>query len=118
MLIGIRHKLFLAFAVTAALVVAALLLWHHWSFNYGFLDYVNKAELAKLDALRDDLEAGYSDAQGWSFIDPWTSYRDVDGSYLPGTAFEDGVHPSADTAAAVGTFVADWIAQRSAKLQQ
>ena len=69
MQIGIRHKLFLAFAVTAALVVAALLLWHHWSFNYGFLDYVNKAELAKLDALRDDLEAGYAESQGWNFID-------------------------------------------------
>jgi two-component system sensor histidine kinase BaeS len=69
MLIGIRHKLFLAFAVTAALVVAALLLWHHWSFHYGFLDYVNKAELAKLDALREDLETDYAEAQGWNFID-------------------------------------------------
>ena len=62
--------------------------------------------------------ADHAAAQGWNFIDPWTSYRDVDGSYLPGTAFEDGVHPSAETAAAVATFVADWITQRSAKLQQ
>ena len=62
--------------------------------------------------------ADHATAQGWNFIDPWTSYRDLDGSYLPGTAFEDGVHPSAETAAAVATFVADWITQRSAKLQQ
>src|SRR5262245_26118510 len=69
MQIGIRHKLFFAFALTATLVVGALLLWHQWSFSYGFLNYVNKAELNKLDALRDDLEAGYAEGRNWEFID-------------------------------------------------
>jgi two-component system sensor histidine kinase BaeS len=66
---GIRQKLFLAFAATAGLVVGALLLWHHWSFHYGFLAYVNEAELAKLEALRDDLEASYAQTRSWDFVD-------------------------------------------------
>ena len=66
---GIRQKLFLAFAATAGLVVAALLVWHHWSFHYGFLAYVNEAELTKLDALRDDLEASYAESRSWEFVD-------------------------------------------------
>jgi two-component system sensor histidine kinase BaeS len=69
MRLGIRQKLFLAFAATAGLVVAALLVWHHWSFHYGFLAYVNEAELARLDALRDDLEASYAASAGWDFVD-------------------------------------------------
>jgi two-component system sensor histidine kinase BaeS len=69
MRLGIRQKLFLAFATTAGLVVGALLLWHHWSFHYGFLAYVNQAELVKLDALRDDLEASYAENASWDFVD-------------------------------------------------
>ena len=69
MRLGIRQKLFLAFATTAGLVVAALLVWHHWSFHYGFLAYVNEAELTKLDALRDDLEASYAESRSWEFVD-------------------------------------------------
>ena len=66
---GIRQRLFLAFAATAGLVVGALLAWHHWTFHYGFLAYVNASELAKLDALGDDLEARYAQMRSWDFTD-------------------------------------------------
>ena len=71
---GIRRKLFLAFALTAGLVVAALLLWHAWSFHHGFLVYVNESEAARLDALREDIENGYAEAGSWAFVDSRQSW--------------------------------------------
>jgi two-component system sensor histidine kinase BaeS len=67
--LDIRHKLFLAFALTGGLVVAVLVLWHHWSFESGFLHYVNEAEATRLEALRDDLEQLYAEKRNWDFVD-------------------------------------------------
>jgi two-component system, OmpR family, sensor histidine kinase BaeS len=67
--LNIRLRAFLSFALTAGLAVAALLLWHHWSFQSGFLHYVNEAETARLDALREDIEQLYASERGWGFVD-------------------------------------------------
>lgn len=67
--LNIRLKAFLSFALTAGLAVAALMLWHHWSFQSGFLRYVNEAETARLDALREDIEQLYAAERGWGFVD-------------------------------------------------
>jgi two-component system sensor histidine kinase BaeS len=66
--LDIRYKLFIALALTAGLVVAVLIGWHHWSFSSGFLHYVNEAESARLEALGEDLEALYAEQRGWGFV--------------------------------------------------
>lgn len=46
--------------------------------------------------------------KGYIFIDPWTSVRAPDGSYLPGTN-SDAVHPSNETGQIVGQIMHDKI---------
>ncbi|MGY1845022.1 SGNH/GDSL hydrolase family protein [Modestobacter sp. SYSU DS0875] len=49
--------------------------------------------------------ADLADAQGWTFIDPWSEFSS-EGSYRPG-ASPDGVHPTPMVAFAVGRAVRD-----------
>lgn len=44
--------------------------------------------------------------RGWLVLDPWASVRAPDGSFVPGTAIYDNVHPTPETAVVVGSSMA------------
>jgi two-component system sensor histidine kinase BaeS len=64
----LRVKLFLAIAGgTAALALAAYLVFS-WSFDRGFLDYVNRADEARLQPLIETLAQGHAREGGWKWV--------------------------------------------------
>ncbi len=40
-----------------------------WSFQHGFLDYVNRTELNKLEALARALQSEYAEQQSWDYLE-------------------------------------------------
>jgi two-component system sensor histidine kinase BaeS len=65
---SLRVKLFLAIAGgTAALALAAYLVFS-WSFDRGFVDYVNRADEARLEPLVERLAEGYAREGGWKWV--------------------------------------------------
>jgi two-component system, OmpR family, sensor histidine kinase BaeS len=64
----LRVKLFLAIAGgTAALALAAYLVFS-WSFDRGFVSYVNQADEARLQPLLERLAEGHAREGGWSWV--------------------------------------------------
>jgi two-component system, OmpR family, sensor histidine kinase BaeS len=64
----LRVKLFLAIAGgTAALALAAYLVFS-WSFDRGFLSYVNQADEARLQPLIERLAEGHAREGGWAWV--------------------------------------------------
>jgi len=68
MKIGITLKLFLAFFITIIIVIATMTAAVRYSFQYGFLDYINRVEVERLDALADTLAKEYNNQGDWRFI--------------------------------------------------
>ncbi len=68
MKIRIQYKLFLAMLSVACGVVICMSLVIRWSFHRGFLDYVNRADLERLDSLAGALEEEYAREGSWKFL--------------------------------------------------
>ena len=68
MKLGIQSRLFFAFIGTITLVVAAMVLAIHWSFERGLEDYLRQAELERLDRLVDTLSQAYGEHGSWEFL--------------------------------------------------
>lgn len=49
-------------------VVVCMFLVMRWSFHRGFLDYVNKMDLERIDALAEALEKAYAREGSWRFL--------------------------------------------------
>lgn len=61
----IRHKLFLTILLTSSLVAGGLFLFLQWSFDRGFLNYVNNQELQQLNTMAEALTGMYDAESGW-----------------------------------------------------
>lgn len=71
MQLSITHKLVLAFFSLTTILLVATLGLARWSFQQGFLDYVNALEQTRLEIIRDDLAEEYAEAGGsWSSVSP------------------------------------------------
>lgn len=68
MKIGITLKLFLAFFVTSIIVIAAMAVAVRYSFQSGFLDYVNRVEVERLQTLAATIAQEYELNGDWRFI--------------------------------------------------
>ncbi|MDH3384351.1 MAG: HAMP domain-containing protein, partial [Deltaproteobacteria bacterium] len=68
MKIRIQYKLFFAMLAVACGVVVCMFLVMRWSFHRGFLDYVNKADLERLESLAGVLEEAYAGERSWKFL--------------------------------------------------
>jgi two-component system sensor histidine kinase BaeS len=66
--IRIQYKLFFAMLAVACGVVVCMFLVMRWSFHRGFLDYVNKADLERLESLSGVLEEAYAGERSWKFL--------------------------------------------------
>jgi two-component system sensor histidine kinase BaeS len=62
----LRVKLFLAIAGANALLAVAAYLFFSWTFDRGFVEYLNRADQARLDALVSTLATGYGREQSWA----------------------------------------------------
>ena len=78
MKLKIRHKLFLTIFLTSSLVAGGLFFVLKWSFDRGFLNYVNNQELEQLETLAETLAGYYDDEDGWEkFEDNHLLWRTV-----------------------------------------
>ncbi|MGD8567494.1 MAG: ATP-binding protein [Gammaproteobacteria bacterium] len=68
MKIGITLKLFLAFFVTSIIVIVVMTVAVRYSFQSGFLDYVNRVEVERLHTLARTIAQEYEKNGDWKFI--------------------------------------------------
>jgi two-component system sensor histidine kinase BaeS len=66
--LGITSKLFLAILLTCALVAIAMATAVHYSFNQGFLGYLNEQEEQRVEMLRPTLANAYVRHGSWDFL--------------------------------------------------
>lgn len=62
------HRLFLAFAALSILAMATFAFLQTRSFQYGFLDYVNRLEQEKVENMARSLESAYAARGNWDFL--------------------------------------------------
>jgi len=92
--IRIQTKLFLAMLAVACGVVACMFLVMRWSFHRGFLDYVNKADLERVESLAGVLEEAYALERSWRFLqDDPRRWRRLLRASLPDQFREPGRQP-------------------------
>jgi two-component system sensor histidine kinase BaeS len=66
--ISIRYKLFATLLAAVVVVVVGMFFLIHWSFDRGFLNYVNAVEAKRLDSLAVNLQEAYADQGDWLFL--------------------------------------------------
>ena len=81
---SISTKLFFALLSLTAVVLFATLFLARWSFDYGFLDYLNAQQQLRLNNMASDLSIHYEDNGGrWSESSE-KAYRDIYRKWFPG----------------------------------
>lgn len=68
MKIGVTLKLFLAIFGTIIFVVAIMAVSVRYSFYYGFLDYINRVEVERLENLQNTISKEYEKHGNWNFL--------------------------------------------------
>jgi len=68
MKLGITSKLFLVILLACALVAFAMALAMRYSFQQGFLGYLNEQENQRIELLRPALSQAYLENGGWDFL--------------------------------------------------
>ncbi len=68
MFISIKYKLFTTLLTAVVIVVVGMFLLIHWSFNRGFLNYVNTVETKRLESLAVSLQKAYTAQKDWRFL--------------------------------------------------
>jgi two-component system sensor histidine kinase BaeS len=66
--ISIRYKLFATLLSAVVIVVVGMFFLVHWSFDRGFLNYVNTVEAKRLDSLAIHLQDAYAEQEDWLFL--------------------------------------------------
>ena len=66
MKLSIKYKLLITIIATISLVVVTIFLLGHWSFQRGFLQFVNTAEQARVTELAAELQNFYAEEGGWA----------------------------------------------------
>jgi two-component system sensor histidine kinase BaeS len=80
---NIQLKLISAFLLTTLIATSGMFAFMQWSFDRGFLNYVNSQELVKLAPLTDELGKLYTKHGSWEFIiDSRRLWRDLHREYI------------------------------------
>lgn len=80
---SITLKLFLSFLALTVVVLAATLGLARWSFNRGFLDYINALDLVRLEIISEELIEHYTAAgNSWSAVTE-TGFRRIIRQHVP-----------------------------------
>lgn len=64
----LKYQLFIILLVASAALIAALFVFNSWSFNRGFLNYINRSQLSSLETLSSNLAEGYAEQNSWDWI--------------------------------------------------
>ncbi|HSI59515.1 MAG TPA: sensor histidine kinase efflux regulator BaeS [Ideonella sp.] len=85
---SITAKLFAAVLATAAFAVLAMGFAAHWSFERGFLGYLNEQAAARMDAVLPGVEAAYREHRDWQYFrehpdEWWALVRPVRRAEMP-----------------------------------
>ncbi len=64
----IKHKLFFTLLLTSIVVSSGMFLFMQWSFDRGFLNYVNNQKMEDLNLLSEKLVNEYSQQGGWGAL--------------------------------------------------
>ncbi|AWF79893.1 two-component sensor histidine kinase [Microbulbifer sp. A4B17] len=65
MSLNIRYKLSLAFLLTTAITVGGMFVFFQWSFDQGFMNYIQSQELREVDDLVEELQDIYASEGSW-----------------------------------------------------
>jgi two-component system sensor histidine kinase BaeS len=68
MKLGITSKLFFAILLTSVVVAVAMATAVRYSFNQGFLGYLNEQEAQRIESLRPNLAKAYQEHGNWDFL--------------------------------------------------
>lgn len=63
--LSIRHKLFFTLLLATTLVVAAMYAFMHWSFQHGFVSFLESRQQARVERLVEQLAGIYASEGGW-----------------------------------------------------
>ena len=71
----ITYRLFFTFLITSSLLLLSMLLVISWSFDRGFLEYVNTVEISHYETMTQQLAMEHKQQGSWQLISPqqWTS---------------------------------------------
>ncbi|NND92022.1 MAG: HAMP domain-containing protein [Granulosicoccus sp.] len=64
----LKYQLFITLLLGSGLLIALMYAFNSWSFNRGFLGYINKTEVQKLQPMIDELASGFESAGNWDWI--------------------------------------------------
>lgn len=64
----LKYQLFLAMLLGSGLLIALMYGINSWSFNRGFLGYINSIEVARIEPIVDELAANYEEHDGWEWL--------------------------------------------------
>jgi len=62
----LKYQLFISLLCVSAILIVLMYVFSNWSFNRGFLTYLNNVEEQRLNAVADELSDEYQLANGWS----------------------------------------------------
>ncbi|MDY0189230.1 MAG: ATP-binding protein [Desulfuromonas sp.] len=64
----IKYKLFFTLLLTSMVISSGMFLFMQWSFDRGFLNYVNSQEMQEMDQLAESLVENYAQHGNWNFL--------------------------------------------------
>jgi len=64
----LKYQLFITLLITSGVLIATLYAFNSWSFNKGFLNYINDSEIESLQPLLVNLGEQYSDNDSWDWL--------------------------------------------------
>ncbi|ASJ70928.1 ATP-binding protein [Granulosicoccus antarcticus] len=64
----LKYQLFLSLLLSSGLLIVLLYAFNSWSFNRGFLGYLNQSEIQKLAPMIDELSAGFERSGSWNWL--------------------------------------------------
>jgi two-component system sensor histidine kinase BaeS len=86
MKVSLTYKFFLNLLAAVSVVAIGMFFFMQYSFDRGFLNYVNTVESERFEALAADLEEAYAEHGGWEFLR--ANFR-LWGDFMDGTLPED-----------------------------
>ena len=90
MKLGIKYKLFFTMLAGSCVLVFCMVAFMQWSFDRGFLRYLNRVEGERLESLAGILETLYQKEGSWDFLrDDTGTWRQILRASRPDTLEEN-----------------------------
>ena len=64
----LKYQLLITLLVSNGVLIATLYAYNNWSFNRGFLNYINDSEIESLQPLVANLSSGYAEPENWEWL--------------------------------------------------